>query len=72
MRREGLVSTACVCARFSVYFAVKLSVNVQAHNIRTYSADFAECSCMRMQSIPGDEASFAHSFLICIFTEYTN
>ena len=55
MRREGLVLTACACARFSVYFAVKLSVNVQAHNIRTYSdsADFAECSRMRMQSIPG-------------------
>ena len=52
MRREGLVSTAC--ARFSIYFAVKLSVNVKAHNIRTYSdsADFAECSHMRMQSIP--------------------
>ena len=31
MRREGLVSTACACARFSVYFAIKLSVNVQAH-----------------------------------------
>ena len=36
MRREGLVLTACACARLSVYFAVKLSVNVQAHNIRTY------------------------------------
>ena len=55
MRREGPVSTACACARFSIYFAVKLSVNVQAHNIHTYSdsADFAECSRMRMQSIPG-------------------
>ena len=55
MRREGLVSTACACARFSVYFAVKLTVNVQAHNIRTYSdsADFAECSRMHMQLIPG-------------------
>ena len=55
MLREGLVSTACACTRFSVYFAIKLSVNVQAHNIRTYSdsADFAECSHMRMQSIPG-------------------
>ena len=31
MWREGLVSTICACARFSVYFAVKFSVNVQAH-----------------------------------------
>ena len=52
MQREGLVLTACACARFSVYFAVKLSVNVQAHNIRTY-LDSAECSRMHMQSIPG-------------------
>ena len=53
MRREGLVSTACACIRFSVYFAVKLSVNVQAHNIRTYSdsADFAECSRMRAHAV---------------------
>ena len=25
---EGLVSTACACATFSVYFTVKVSVNV--------------------------------------------
>ena len=37
MRREGLVSTACACAKFSVYFAVKLSINVQAHVNFSYS-----------------------------------
>ena len=53
MRREGPVSTVCACARFSVYFAVKLSVNVQAHTIHTYldSADFA-CACSRYQAFP--------------------
>ena len=43
MRWEDLVSTACACARFSVYFAVKLSVNVQAHNIRTYRGFRVAC-----------------------------
>ena len=54
--RRGRPGIDCMrMCSISVYFAVKLSVNVQAHNIRTYSdsADFAECSRMRMQLIPG-------------------
>ena len=51
MRREGLVSTACVCARFFVYFVVKLSVNVQAHVF------IHIWILLILQNAPGDEAS---------------